>query len=77
MPKPGKTIPLIPLKRICLECGVKRISKKALEKMSVYLEEYASSIAKKAIAVAEHSGRKTVKGKDVVAIKSLIDRSDE
>ena len=74
MPKPGKIIPLLPLKRIMLESGVHRVSKDALVLLSDYLEEYASWLGKRAIIFAEHSDRITLRKKDIISadrIKSL------
>jgi histone H3/H4 len=73
MPRKGNIIPLQPLQRIMLEQGAKRVSKNALELLSQELEEYALSISKKAIVVAKNSMRKTVKDKDIKAVKKIIE----
>ncbi|MFP4112632.1 MAG: histone [Candidatus Woesearchaeota archaeon] len=71
MPKPGKIIPLVPLKRLIQEEHNIRISKDALEILSDNLEKYALEISKKAIFVAANSGRKTVKGKDIKTVDKI------
>ncbi len=65
MPKSISIIPKAPCARILLDNGAPRVSKDAMNYFGEVLEEYAESIAKRAALIAEHSGRKTVKAKDI------------
>jgi len=65
MPKKISLIPKAPTARILLNLGANRVSKDAMFYFGDILEEYALDIAKKAVMIAKHSGRKTVKAKDL------------
>lgn len=70
MPKKISLIPKAPTARILLNCGAHRVSKDAMFYFGDVLEEFALDISKKAVMIAKHSGRKTVKAKDLrLAIK--------
>jgi len=70
MPKKISLIPKAPTARILLNTGAQRVSKEAMFYFGDVLEEYALDISKKAAMIAKHSGRKTVKAKDLrLAIK--------
>ena len=58
-------IPLAPVGRIVKESGAERVSSDANEELAKLMEQYASRIAKEAIKLAGHAGRKTVKATDV------------
>ena len=70
MPRPGKLIPKVPLAKIMMDSGAKRVADSALEALSDYLEDYAAEISERAIRIAKHSGRKTVQKEDIkIALK--------
>lgn len=63
-------IPTAPVDRLIREAGKSgankvRVSEEANKKMVEALEEYAEKVARKAVEVARHSGRKTVKVEDI------------
>jgi histone H3/H4 len=45
--------------------GADRVSDAAAAAFAEILEEYALTLSKKAVEIAKHSGRKTVKGGDI------------
>ncbi|BCS90919.1 MAG: archaeal histone A [Candidatus Micrarchaeota archaeon] len=58
------------LKKLLKDNGAKRISPAAIEELERYLEAYAIAIAKKAVLLAKHAKRRTVKKSDIrLAIK--------
>jgi DNA-binding protein len=65
MPKKISLIPKAPTARILLDKGADRVSKEGMNYFGEVLEEYALEIARKAVMIANHSGRKTVKAKDL------------
>ncbi|MFT4343744.1 MAG: histone family protein [Candidatus Woesearchaeota archaeon] len=70
MPKRISLIPKAPTARILLNTGADRVSKDAMYYFGDVLEEYALEVSRKALMIAQHSGRKTIKAKDLeLAIK--------
>jgi histone H3/H4 len=59
-------LPIAPVTRIMKNAGAERVSEEASQELVRLLEDYGEKIAKKAIALAKHAGRKTVKVEDVV-----------
>jgi histone H3/H4 len=53
------------VERLIRESGAKRVSAKAINCLNEVLTDKASDLAKKAISIARHSGRKTVKERDI------------
>jgi histone H3/H4 len=58
--------------RILKKAGAERVSDESADELRRVIENVADSIAKSAIDMASHAGRKTVKGEDVkLASKSF------
>lgn len=73
MPKITRSMPLQTVERILHKKGVERVSVKALEVLSEFLENLIGDIGKEAKALAEHAGRITVKEKDVRFVLERIE----
>lgn len=58
-------IPLAAMERLLKKAGIERVSRDAKEALKEILEDYGAKIGKKSLEIAKHSGRKTVKGRDV------------
>lgn len=58
-------IPIAPVTRIVRSAGAERVSEEASAELVRLLEEYCYEIAQKAVALAKHAGRKTVKIEDI------------
>ncbi len=65
MAKRENIIPLSPLGNIIKEVSGKRVSLSAKVAAEEILDNLATKIVKKAILIAEHSNRKTIRGKDI------------
>lgn len=66
MAKRENILPFAPIGKLIQETTGKRVSKDAKETGAKILEELTEKIMKKAILLADHSGRKTVKSKDII-----------
>ena len=58
-------ISIAAIHRIIKNAGAPRVSEDAAESLSIHIEEYTLIIAKRAIELSMHAGRKTVKAEDV------------
>jgi histone H3/H4 len=56
-------------KKILKSAGADRISDDASMELAEFLNKYAYSIAKKAVALSKHASRKTVKKSDIELAK--------
>lgn len=63
-------LPIAPMGRILSNAGASRATKDAKIELSKTLSELGNEISAEAVAIAEHSGRKTVKVSDIeLAVK--------
>lgn len=58
-------ISLSSMEKIIRDAGAERISPSACMALRDILEDIAREISKKAIKIAQHAGRKTVRGEDI------------
>jgi histone H3/H4 len=65
MPRKGEILPRAPVGRIMENAGAERISASAINELSEILTHKAEEISERAIKIAHHSGRKTVRGDDI------------
>ncbi|VUT27968.1 MAG: Archaeal histone A1 [Candidatus Syntrophoarchaeum sp. GoM_oil] len=65
-------LPIAPVDRLVREAGADRVSEGAREALAKILEDQGMKIAKEAIKLAEHAGRKTVKIEDIELASSRV-----
>jgi|GEM_PF-224119 len=58
-----------PVTKIIRNAGAERVSEDASEAMAKLLEAYGAKIAKQAVSLAKHAGRKTVKAVDIMPVE--------
>ena len=54
-----------PVTRLMRNAGAERVSEDASQALAEVLEEYGEKVARKAVSLAKHAGRKTVKKEDI------------
>ncbi len=65
-----KLIPLAAMEKLLKQGGAERVSDKAKVALKNAIEEIAGIISAKAIKLANHAGRKTIKAEDIkLAVK--------
>lgn len=63
--KRSTIIPRAPAARMLNKAGADRVSDSAAAAFAELLEEHALEVSRKAVEIAKHSGRKTVKAGDI------------
>ena len=58
-------LPLLSVEKLIRKAGAYRVSKGAAKELASHLEDVAVEIAREAIILSEHAGRKTVKVEDI------------
>ncbi|MFX0067305.1 MAG: histone [Candidatus Hermodarchaeota archaeon] len=53
------------VEKLIRNAGARRVSKEAIETMNEIVTNYGKNLAKYAVEIARHSGRKTVKESDI------------
>lgn len=53
------------VEKLIRDAGAQRVSAEAIDRLNEILTDYGTSVAKYAVELARHSGRKTVKETDV------------
>lgn len=64
-----------PMYRILKKNGADRVSDESANELRKITEELAGRVAKSAVQLATHAGRKTVKGEDVRLASRMLDGS--
>lgn len=64
-------IPIAPMGRVIKNAGAERVSEEAKEELTKVLEEIGTEISEDAIKIANHTGRKTVKARDIAIASKL------
>lgn len=59
------TLPLQPFARLLKKAGAKRVSREAMEELARVIEGRLLEIAKEAVVLTKHAGRKTVTAEDI------------
>lgn len=72
MTKRENVLPFAPIGKLIQEATGKRVSKDAKKTAAQILEDVTAKIIHKANLLAEHSGRKTIKEKDLVLAYNQI-----
>lgn len=65
MSRRTQIIPRAPIGRIMVKAGAQRVSADAMNTLAEILTDIGEEISERAIKIAKHSGRKTVKGSDI------------
>lgn len=62
-------LPIAPVERILRNAGAPRVSTEGAEALKKLMEEFANEIAVKAVKMAKHAGRRTIRADDIMMAK--------
>lgn len=66
-------ISVAPMHRLCKKAGAERVSEGAAKELERVLDDIGVEIAKEALDYSIHSGRKTIKAKDIeIAVRKVM-----
>lgn len=65
---------LSPMYRILKKSGAGRISDESAAELRRIIEDMAESVAKGAVELATHAGRKTIKAEDIILASKMVGR---
>lgn len=65
-------LPLASVDKLIRKAGAHRVSEGAAKELALHLEETAIEVAREAITLANHAGRKTVKAEDIALAQKRI-----
>jgi len=66
MVRPMTVVPKAPVAQLIRDAGAERVSEDAIDELVKLLEAEGARIAKHAVSLAKHAGRKTVKAEDIL-----------
>jgi histone H3/H4 len=58
-------LPIAPIDRIIRKAGAERVSQEAADALANVMENYVIDLAERALILAKHAGRKTIRVEDV------------
>lgn len=62
-------LPIAPIERILRNAGAQRVSPEGANALKELMEEFANEIAVKAVKMAKHAGRRTIRAEDIMMAK--------
>lgn len=65
-------LPLASIDKLIRKAGAHRVSEGAARELAIHLQETAIEVAREAVTLANHAGRKTVKGEDIILAKKRL-----
>ncbi|QYZ78527.1 histone family protein [Methanofollis formosanus] len=65
-------LPIAPVGRIIKNAGAERVSADGSEALAALMEAYGTQMAKEAIKLTRHAGRKTVKAVDIKMASEIL-----
>jgi histone H3/H4 len=67
-------LPTASVDKLIRKAGAYRVSQGAAQELASYLEEIAIEVAREAVTLSEHAGRKTVKAEDIKLAQNRLSR---
>ena len=61
----NKILPLAAMEKLLKKCGAPRVSENAKAALKEVLENYGEEIGTRAVKMAQHAGRQTIKEEDI------------